>query len=121
MFGLGDIGKMLEQARQLKGRMDQVQQELASERVTGSAGGGMVRVTADGTGRVIDIKIDDSSVDMHDLSMLEQLTITAINQAQDAAKQLAGEKMRQLSGGLQLPGVEHLLGGLMGPGKSDEQ
>lgn len=121
MFGLGDIGKMLEQARQLKGRMDQLQQELASERVSGSAGGGMVRVTADGTGRVLDIKIDHGSIDMSDVSMLEQLTITAVNQAQDAAKQLAAEKMKQVSGGLQLPGMDQLLGGLMGPGPADKQ
>ena len=115
MFGLGDLSNMIKQAHQIKGRMEQLQQELAADRITADGGGGMVTVTADGTGRVLDVKIDAESVDLSDTEMLEELVVAAVNRAQDEARRCAAEKMKSLTGGMNLPGLEEMMGGLGGP------
>ncbi len=98
-----DLSKILQQAQQMQGRLQQMQEELQSKTVTASAGGGMVTVTADGKGQVRRIEIDKSVVDPADVEMLEDLVLVAVNEAQKKAAELAQNEMAQLAGGMPLP------------------
>jgi DNA-binding YbaB/EbfC family protein len=98
-----DIMKMLQQAQQMQGKLQELQDELARMTVTGSAGGGMVSVEADGKGQVRSIRIDPTVVKPEDVEMLEDLVLVAVSDAQKKATQLAQDQMGKLTGGLNLP------------------
>ena len=98
---MADFMKILQQAQQMQGRLQQMQEELATRTVTGSAGGGMVSVEADGTGKVKRVKIDPSVA--ADVEMLEDLVLVAVGDAQQKAANLAREETGKLTGGLNLP------------------
>jgi DNA-binding YbaB/EbfC family protein len=100
-----NFGNMMKQAQKLQAKMTQLQQALEADRVTGSAGGGMVTVTANGKQEVVQIKIDPQVVAPDDVEMLEDLILAAVNQARENAAALAQEKMQQLTGGLNIPGI----------------
>lgn len=100
---MADIMKILQQAQQMQGKLQQIQDELAQQSVTGSAGGGMVSVEADGKGQVRQVKIDASVVNPADVEMLEDLVLVAVSEAQKKAAALAQEQMGKLTGGLDLP------------------
>ena len=85
--------------------MMELQNSLEQEKVVGSAGGGMVTVTANGKQEIIKIKIDPQVVNPDDVEMLEDLILAAVNQAREKAQQLATEKMQSLTGGLNIPGL----------------
>lgn len=95
--------KLLQQAQQMQGRLQQMQEELQQKTVSGAAGGGMVTVTADGKGQIRSIKIDPSVVSPTDVEMLEDLVLVAMTDAQRRAAALAQEEMGKLTGGLGLP------------------
>lgn len=103
-----DFLKMLQQAQQMTGKLQEVQDKLAKATVTGSAGGGMVKVEADGKGTVKRVSIDPSVVNPSDVEMLEDLLAVALQEAQRKARELGEEEMKAMAGGLGLPG----LGGL---------
>ena len=92
--------KLLQQAQEIKGKMEQMQEELKQKSVTGTAGGGMVSVEADGKGDVRKIRIDPSVVNAADVEMLEDLVLVAVTEAQRKAAELAKEEMSRLAGGL---------------------
>lgn len=100
---MADIMKILQQAQQMQGRLQQVQDELQKMTVVGSAGGGMVTVEADGRGQVRSVKIDANVVDPADVEMLEDLVVVAVTEAQKKASELAQGEMGKLTGGLDLP------------------
>src|ERR671925_1765680 len=97
---MADFTKILQQAQQMQGRLQQIQEELGNKPVTGVSGGGMVTVTADGTGQVRSVKLDPSVVNPSDIEMLEDLIAVAVADAQKKAADLAQEEMRKLTGGL---------------------
>ena len=101
-MALGDMMKMLQQAQQMQGKLQQIQEELTHMTVTGSAGGGMVSVEADGKGQLRSVKIDPSVVNRDDIEMLEDLVCAAVTDAQTKAAQLAQGEMSKLTGGLDL-------------------
>ncbi|HET7622400.1 MAG TPA: YbaB/EbfC family nucleoid-associated protein [Gemmatimonadaceae bacterium] len=100
---MADFMKMLQQAQEMQGRLQQMQQELENKTVTASSGGGMVTVTADGKGQVRSIRIDPTVVKAEDVEMLEDLVIAAVSEAQKKAGEMAQEEMQKLTGGLSLP------------------
>ncbi|MHB1222830.1 MAG: YbaB/EbfC family nucleoid-associated protein [Gemmatimonadaceae bacterium] len=100
---MADIMKILQQAQQMQGRLQEIQDELQKRTVVGSAGGGMVSAEADGKGEVRKIRIDASVVDPNDVEMLEDLVMVAVSDAQKKAAALAQEEMGKLTGGLDLP------------------
>jgi len=102
-MGMTDIMKMLQQAQQVQGRLQEIQEELGKMTVTGSAGGGMVTVEADGRGQVRRVKIEPAVVNRDDIEMLEDLVLVACTDAQKKAAQLAQDQMGKLTGGLDLP------------------
>ncbi len=92
--------KILQQAQEMQGRLQQVQDELQQKTVSAAAGGGMVTVEADGKGTVKRIKIDPSVVNPADVEMLEDLILIALAETQKKAAELAQAEMGQLAGGL---------------------
>lgn len=95
---------MLKQLQQVQTQMAEAQAALAEETVEYTAGGGMVKVVADGQQNIKSISIDPQVVDQEDVSMLEDLVLVAVNGALEASQQLAEEKMGGLAGGLGLGG-----------------
>ena len=100
---MADLMKILQQAHEMQGKLQEIQSELEQKSVTGSAGGGMVTVVADGKGTVKSVKIDPSVVTASDVEMLEDLVVVALADAQRKATELAQAEMGKLSGGLPLP------------------
>lgn len=100
---MSDIFKILQQAQQVQSKMQQLQDELSQRSITGSAGGGMVTVHADGKGTVKKVKIDPSVVNPADVEMLEDLIAIAVGEAQKKANEMAQEEMGKLTGGMNLP------------------
>jgi DNA-binding YbaB/EbfC family protein len=87
----------------MQARFSELQTELGKQTVTSTSGGGMVTVTADGRGRVQEIKIDPVVVDRDDVEMLEDLVVAAVSEAQQRAQELYQEEMKKLTGGLPMP------------------
>lgn len=95
-----DFTKMLQEAQ---GRLQQMQSDLEHQTVTGTSGGGMVAVTADGKGQIRGVRIDRTVVNPADVEMLEDLVQAAITEAQRKSAELAQEEMKKVTGGLPLP------------------
>jgi nucleoid-associated protein EbfC len=100
---MADFMKILQQAQQMQGRLQEIQDQLQQQTVTGTAGGGMVTVESDGKGQVRRVKLDATVVSAHDVEMLEDLIVAAVNDAQQKAAALAQAEMGKLTGGLPLP------------------
>ena len=100
---MSDFFKILQQAQQMQGKLQQMQEDLQHRTVHGSAGGGLVTVEADGRGQVRKVKLDSSLAGQADLEMLEDLIVVAVNDAQKKATDLAQEEMGKLTGGMNLP------------------
>ena len=99
-----DIMKLMQQAQEMQGRLQQIQEDLAQRTVTGTAGGGMFTVEADGKGALRTVKLDPSVVDPSDVSMLEDLIAVAVRDAQAKARALEEAEMGKAAGGMGLPG-----------------
>ncbi len=108
---LGNLGGIIKQAMQMKERIAEVQAELENQVHEATSGGGLVRAKVNGKGDLLDVKISPEAIESGDVEMLEELVKSAVTaatrQAQDAAKQALG----QVTGGLNIPGLEGLLGG----------
>ncbi len=102
MKGFGDLMK---QAQRMKAELERIQEAAATQRVEGSAGGGMVTVTADGRGEIVAVKIDPEVIQGGDMDMLEDLILAATNEALRRARELLSTEMGRLTGGLNLPGL----------------
>jgi DNA-binding YbaB/EbfC family protein len=100
---MADFMKIMQQAQQMQSKLQQIQDDLANQTVTATAGGGMVTVTADGKGQVTKVQIDKSVVNPSDVEMLEDLVLVAVRDAQKKAGDLAKDEMGKLTGGLNLP------------------
>lgn len=98
-----DMMKLMEQAQQMQSQMEAAQEALAARTVTGSAGGGVVTVEADGQGTVRKVTLDPTVVDPGDVAMLEDLITVAVADAQRRAAELQQSEMGKVTGGLQLP------------------
>jgi DNA-binding YbaB/EbfC family protein len=97
-----DIRALLQMSQQVQGRLAAMQTELASRTVTGTAGAGMVTITADGQGKVRDVKIDPSVLS-GDVEMLEDLVLAAMTEVQKKAGEIAQEEARKVQSALPFP------------------
>ena len=98
-----DIQNLVAQAQQMQQRAQQVEEALLKMTITGSAGGGMVTVEADGKGNVKKVRLDPAAVNPADVEMLEDLITAATVDAQKKAAETAQREMRTLLGGINLP------------------
>ena len=102
--GLANLGTLLKQAQQLGGQMGQLTEEMRKRRVTGSAGGGMVEIEVNGLMEVLGCRIDPQLFAQNDRELLEDLVMAAVNQAIGKGKEMHAESIRDLTGGMPLPG-----------------
>jgi DNA-binding YbaB/EbfC family protein len=101
-MGMANLQRM---AQQMQQEMARVQDELEAATVDGSSGGGAVSVTVSGKQEVLRITIDPSAVDPDDVDMLQDLVVSAVNDALRASRELAEQKMAAVTGGLKIPGM----------------
>jgi hypothetical protein len=99
------FGNMMKQMQKIQQEMERIQEELANKTVEGTAGGGMVKVVANGKQEILEVKIDPEVVNKEDVEMLEDLIVAAVNQAREKAAELQAEDMAKLTGGLKIPGL----------------
>lgn len=99
-----NMQNMMKQAQRMQAEMARVQSELKDERVESSVGGGAVKVVMTGELTVESVTIDPGAVDTDDISMLEDMVASAVNEAMRQAQDLAARKMSAVTGGLGLPG-----------------
>jgi len=98
----GGLEKLM--AQQLE-KLQRMQEELATERVEASAGGGMVTAAANGMGELVELHISPQAVDPEDVEMLQDLVLAAVREALERARELQQKKTMELTGGLKLPGL----------------
>ena len=99
-----DLGALLEKAREAQTKLQELQRDLATRRIEGSAGGGMVTAVATGALRILEIRIEPSLFESGDRAMLQDLTAAAVNAALTNAQQMIQEEMQRASAGMALPG-----------------
>jgi DNA-binding YbaB/EbfC family protein len=102
-MAMGDLMGMMKQARQLQEKMEELQREVAAMEVEGRAGGGLVTVTMTGKSEMKRIQIDPSLLKADEAEILEDLIVAAVNEARAKAETALAERMRALTGGMQLP------------------
>jgi DNA-binding YbaB/EbfC family protein len=95
---------MMKQAQRMQQQMEQVQAQLASRTVDATSGGGAVKVTARCDGTIAAIKIDPQALNPSDAQLLEDMILTAANQALGSAREIADSEMKKITSGLNLPG-----------------
>jgi DNA-binding YbaB/EbfC family protein len=107
---MNNLQQIMQMGQQLQAKMSKLQESLDSQKITASAGGGMVTATVDGKGQVKKIAIDPTCVDPQDVEMLEDLVVAAVSQAQNRAREVYEEEMKKATGGLpmNLPGLSGL-------------
>jgi hypothetical protein len=101
----GNMAGMADQLRRMQEEMVKTQEALGSEKLTVSSGGGAVEIVITGHQRVESIKIDPEAVDLQDISMLEDLILTAVNQAIERSQAMGAERMQSLTSGINIPGL----------------
>jgi len=95
-----NLSKLMKQAQKMQEQMARTQAELEQKVVEVSAGGGKVKVTANGAGDVVAIKIDKEVVDPNDVEFLEEIVLRGVKQAIEQGKALAQTEMTKITGGL---------------------
>jgi nucleoid-associated protein EbfC len=114
--GISNLGALLKQAQQIGGQMGKLTEELKNRRVVGASGGGMVEIEVNGVMEALRCKIDPTVLTGGDREFLEDLIVAAVNQAIAKGKQLHADAMRDLTGGLQVPGLDAAMEKFMGTG-----
>ncbi|MEX2215829.1 MAG: YbaB/EbfC family nucleoid-associated protein [Phycisphaeraceae bacterium] len=120
---LKNMWSMMGQAKDIRAKIEQVQAELARKVVEGESGAGAVRVRVNGKFEVLSVELDrpllstlaspgdgEAATDA-DLKMIEDLVAAAMNAALAKARDLVQEQFRQAAGGLNIPGLDKLMGG----------
>jgi len=101
----GNMNKMLKQVQKMQQNMMKLQEELANRTVESTSGGGVVKVVANGKNEIVSIEIKPEAVDPEDVEMLQDLVLTAVNEALKKAQDMAAQEMGKLTGGLKIPGL----------------
>lgn len=109
--GLGNLGGLVKQAMQMKKRMTEVRAELEKQTFEAASGGGLVTAKVNGHGELLGIKISPEVVQPDDVEMLEELVKAAVCAASKQAQETAKKAFGEVTGGLNIPGMEGLLGG----------
>ncbi len=102
---MSSLGKMMKQAQRMQQQMEQVQAQLATRTVEATSGGGAVKVTAKCDGSIAAIKIDPQALNPSDAQLLEDMILSASNQALGSAKEIYNSEMGKITAGLSLPGM----------------
>ena len=96
---------MMQQAQKLQAKLAKAQEDLANVTVEASSGGGAVTVTANGQQKIQSVKISPEAVNAEDVELLEDLVLTAVNEAIIKSQEAAAGQLGDLTGGLKIPGL----------------
>jgi nucleoid-associated protein EbfC len=102
---MSSIGKLVKQAARMQQQIQQVQSDLANRTVEATSGGGAVKVVARCDGTIASLKIDPQAINPADAQLLEDMIITAANQALVQAKEISTAEMSKVTSGFNLPGL----------------
>ena len=119
--GLGNLAQMFKQAQEMSGKISGLNEKLKAQKIVGDAGGGMVRIEANGLSEVSKVEIDAVLFDGGEREMIEDLLVAAFNQISQKAKALHAESMREMTMGMNVPGLEDALGKLTGGPKNEDE
>lgn len=100
-----NMNKMMKQVQEMQKKMMQTQEELKNKTVEATAGGGVVKVTANGHNQILNVTIAPSAVDPDDVEMLQDLVTAAVNEALRKAQELMTKEMGKITGGMNIPGL----------------
>lgn len=104
-FGGGNMNNIMKQAQKFQKQMEDMQVELENKEFDATVGGGAVTVVANGKKQIVDIRIKPEVVDPDDVEMLQDLILTACNEAIKRAEEETSAEMKKLTGGLNIPGM----------------
>ena len=102
---MSSIGKLMKQAARMQQQMEQVQSALAQRTVEATSGGGAVKVVAQCDGALQSIKLDPQALNPDDAQLLEDMILSATNQALAQARDISNAEMQKVTSGLNLPGM----------------
>ncbi len=108
MFNKGNMSKMLKQAQEVQKQIENVQNELDDLHISGESGGGMVKATVNGKMELLDLNLQDDILE-EDKDMIEDLIISAVNNAMTKAQEESQNRMNAVTGGMmgsmKIPGM----------------
>ncbi len=102
---MSSIGKLMKQAARMQQQMEQIQAALAARTVEATSGGGAVKVVAKCDGTIASVKVDPQALNPADAQVLEDMIVTAANQALSKAKEVSNAEMGKVTAGFNLPGL----------------
>ena len=102
---MANLGKLMKQAQRMQQQMEQIQADLAARTVEATSGGGAVKVIAKCDGSIVSIKIDPQALNPSDAQLVEDMILTATNQALSQARDISNAEMGKATSGFSLPGL----------------
>lgn len=102
---MNQMHSMMKQAQKLQKKMMKMQEELASKTVETSVGGGMVKVVANGSQQIESIVLEKEIVNPEDIEMLQDLLLSAVNEALKQSQEMVSSQMSKITGGMNIPGL----------------
>lgn len=102
---MNNMNQMMKQVKKMQEQMMKAQEELGTKTVEGSAGGGVVTVSVNGHKQLLNVTIKPEAVDPEDVEMLQDLVLSAVNDALTKADELANKDMGKYTGGMKIPGL----------------
>lgn len=101
----GNMNNMIRQAQRMQEEMLKAQEELGEKTVEASVGGGVVSVVVNGKKEIVELTIKPEAVDPEDVEMLQDLVMSAVNEAMRKADDMAASSMSKITGGMNIPGL----------------
>lgn len=101
---MGGMAGLMKQANQMQMKMKKLQEELAQRQFEGTSGGGAVAAKVSGENRLVGITINPDVMKDGDVEILQDLIVTAVNDALKTAKETSSQEMSKITGGLNIPG-----------------
>lgn len=101
----GNMNQLLKQAQKMQTDMQKMQEDLETKEIETSVGGGAVTVKVNGKKEVVDIQIKPEVVDPDDIEMLQDLVLSAVNEALRSVDDIQSSQMNKLTGGMNIPGL----------------
>ena len=99
------MNDLLRQAQVMQNKMAKIQEELGERLIEAGSGGGMVKVVCNGKQELVSISIEKEAVDPDDVEMLQDLVLTAVNEALRNSREMVEKEMSGLTGGMKIPGL----------------
>lgn len=104
-MGFGNMNKMMKQVQKMQNEMAKLQAELEEKTVDAQAGGGAVKVTANGKNEILNITIDPEVLDPEDVEMVQDIIMAACNEALRGAQDMVAKEMSKVTGKMKIPGM----------------